>query len=194
MALNPDNARIYGGDADAIFLAPLGTPLPTTIDEELDPAFEDVGWLHADGITETATGSVEKTRGHQGNGVVRTRINEGGTTVAFTALETKALTQKLRYDEKSATVTDGVRHTKRGSGQKVTRMAAVIEMYDSGDDSVKERFAFPIFEVAPNGDRVATNSDIAGFPFSGESIGEYDHWDTVTDETVPADGGAEGNA
>src|SRR5690606_35217637 len=92
MTVNADLARIYGSDLDAIHLAPVGTTLPTTIDSPLDPAFEDVGWLNTDGITESLTGSVEKRRGYQGNGVVRTSINEPGTTVSFVALETKAQT------------------------------------------------------------------------------------------------------
>ena len=47
-----ENAFIAGSDLDAIYLAPLGTPLPDNIDSELDPAFEHLGWLHSDGITE----------------------------------------------------------------------------------------------------------------------------------------------
>ena len=179
--LNPDNARIYGGDEDAVWLAPLGTKLPTTIDEALDPAFECVGWLHTDGITETATGSADKKRGHQGNAVVRTIVTEGGTTYGFTALETKAMTQSLRYDEKEVTVTDGVRHTRRGPGQKVSRRAAVLEWFDADNDNVKERLAIEVFEIVPTGDRTMTNADIAGYPMSGEIIGDYDHWTNDVD-------------
>ncbi|WP_119697043.1 hypothetical protein [Microbacterium halotolerans] len=179
--LNPDNARIYGGDADAVHLAPLGTLLPTTIDEELAPAFEDVGWLHTDGVTETATGSAEKKRGHQGNGVIRTKVSEGGTTIAFTALETKAMTQRLRYDEKSTEVAGGVRQTRRGPGQKITRVAAVLDFFDEDNDSVQERWVIETFEVIPTGDRTMTNADIAGYPMSGEIIGEYDHFTTAAE-------------
>ena len=187
MTLNASNARIFGGDGDAVNLAPLGTTLPETIDEVLNAAFEDIGWLHSDGVTETASGSVEKSRGHQGNRVVRTRINEGGTTVAFTALETKALTQKLRYDEKTSSSTGGVRKTTRGAGQKITRMAAVLDFYDMDDDSVKERWIIPVLEIAPTGDRAMTNADIAGYPMSGEIIGDY----IVLSTEAPSD--AEGN-
>lgn len=174
MATNAELARIFGGDADAIYLAPLGTTLPTTLDDAPGAGFEDVGWLHSDGITETATGSVEKARGHQGNGVVRTRMNEPGTTVAFVALESKALTRELRYDVKTASSTAGVRTEKRTPRQKVTAMAAVIDLYDADDETVKERYTIPRLEIAPTGDRVFVNSDISGFSFVGEIIGEYD--------------------
>lgn len=174
MATNAELARIFGGDADAIYLAPVGTALPATIDGDPGNDFEDVGWLHSDGITEGATGSVEKVRGHQGNGVVRTRISEPGTTVAFVALESKALTRELRYDVKSATSVAGVRTEKRTPRQKVTAMAAVIDMFDADDETVKERYLIPRLEIAPTGDRVFVNSDISGFSFTSEIIGDYD--------------------
>lgn len=179
MAVNADLARIYGSDIDAIYLAPIGTTLPTTIDGVLDPAFEDVGWLHSDGITESPTGSVEKSRGYQGNGVVRTRINEPGTTVQFVGLEAKAQTNQLRYHEKTVdTAVAGVRKVTRGAGQRISKRAAIIDLFDSDDTTVKERYIIPVLEIAPNGDRVATASDLVGYPFIGEIIGDYTHFAT----------------
>jgi len=179
MAVNPDNARIFGNDKDAIYLAPLGTPLPTSIDGALSAAFEDVGWLHSDGITETFSGSRSEIRGHQGQKVVRTRIETPGTSIGFHALESKPLTKKLRYDEKSVDVTNGVRKVRRGSGQKVTAMTAVIDIFDADDVTVKERHCIERFEITPDGDRVYAGSDIAGFPFRGEIVGDYDTYEAV---------------
>lgn len=179
MAVNAENARVYGSDSDAIYLAPLGTPLPTTIDGALDAAFEDVGWLHSDGITETLTGSKSVIRGHQGGGVVRTRVDEGGTTFGFHALESKPLTSKLRYNEKNVTVTAGVRKVTRGAGQKVTAMAAVVDVFDADDVTVKERHVISRLEIMPDGDRTFAGSDIAGFPFTGEVIGDYTSFESA---------------
>lgn len=174
------NARIFGSDLDTIWLAPVGTTMPTTIDAAPGVGFEEVGWLGEDGITESATGSVEKKRGHQGNGVVRTRISEPGTTVAFVALESKALTNGLRYHEKNVdTAVSGVRKVTRGPGQKITRRAAVIDLFDADDTTIKERLIIPVLEISPSGDKVANNADISAYPFSGEIIGDYDHLATV---------------
>ena len=173
MAVNASLARIFGSDSDAIYLAPVGTPLPTTIDGPLNPAFEDVGWLHSDGITETPTGSKSEIRGHQGARVVRTRIDTPGTTIKFVALESKAQTKALRYDEKTVTVTDGVRKAVRGAGQKVSPRACVVDVFDADDITVKERWTFERIEITPDGDRMFVNSDISGFPFMSEVIGDY---------------------
>lgn len=177
MAVNADLARIYGSDDDSISLAPLGATLPTTIDEALDPAFVDMGWLHSDGITETLTGSRTKIRGHQGNAVVRSRMTESGTEIAFVALETAAQTLGLRYFEKSVdTTTPGVRKATRSPGQRTVFRAAVIDLYDSDDTTQHERFVIPRFEVVSNGDRTYSYSDISGFSFLGEIIGDYFHY------------------
>ncbi|MFF2054114.1 hypothetical protein ACFVU2_21085 [Leifsonia sp. NPDC058194] len=173
MAVNAANARIFGSDLDGINLAPIGTPLPASINAALDGAFEDVGWLHEDGIKEAATGSKEVVRGYQGAKVVRSRVNEPGTTIDFTALESKPQTKSLRYNEKSVTTVAGVRQVTRGAGQTVKARAAVICFYDFDNTTIKEVWAIPRLEIVPNGDREYVNSDIAGFPFQGEIIGDY---------------------
>lgn len=173
MTLVAANARIYGGDSDSIYLAPYGTALPTGLNDALNGAFEDVGWLHSDGVTETLSGSKEKLRAHQGQRVVRTRMSEPGTEYAFHALESKGQTKSLRYDEKSVSTANGVRAATRGPGQKVSVRAAVIEFYDADDAAIKDRLVIPRFEVVANGDRVFVGTDIAGFPFLGEVIGDY---------------------
>ena len=179
MSVNSSLARIFGSDSDRISLAPLGTVLPTSIDAPLDPAYEDVGWLHSDGITETFTGSKSEIRGHQGQKVVRTRIETPGTTIAFHALESKPQTKGLRYDEKSVTVTGGVRKVRRGAGQKVQARVAVVDVFDADDVTVKERHVIERFEIVADGDRVFAGSDIAGFPFLGEIIGDYDSYESA---------------
>lgn len=178
MALNASNARIWGSDLDSIWLAPVGTPLITTINEVPNGAFEDLGWLHEDGVKEAATGSKEVIRGHQGAKVVRTRIGEPGTTIDFTALETKAQTKSLRYNEKVVTNTGGVRKTTRGAGQTVKARSALIYFYDTDNTTVKEVWAIPRLEIVPNGEKEFVNSDISGFPFQGEIIGDYYTYET----------------
>jgi len=81
--VNSQNARIFGSDSDSIYLAPVGTVFPTTIGEVAGSGFEDVGWLHSDGITEAFTGSKAQIRGHQGARVVRTRMETPGLRSRF---------------------------------------------------------------------------------------------------------------
>lgn len=51
---NNDKSNITIGkptEGGAVFWAPAGTTLPTSADEELDPAFENLGYVTADGVT-----------------------------------------------------------------------------------------------------------------------------------------------
>jgi hypothetical protein len=174
MALVADNARIYGSDDDSVWLAPIGTALPETITETLESPWEDVGWLQTDdGITESATGSKEVIRGHQGNRVVRTRVSESGTTIAFNALEDKAQTRDLRYFVKTVDASTNVRKETRSPGQRVSARAAVIDFYDADNLTIHERWLIPRLEIMPNGDRSYSNADISAYPFIGEIIGDY---------------------
>lgn len=175
MTVNANLARIYGDSS--VNLAPFGTTLPTTIDGPLDAAFEDVGWVNPDGFTESLGGSVDKKRGFQKQGVIRTRVNEGGTSWAFVALENKAQTNALRYAEKVVTSASGVRKAVRGPGQRISVRAAVIDFFDEDDEDVKARLVIPRFEIAPNGDR-NINADITSYPFIGEIIGDYTSFET----------------
>lgn len=170
--VNPDNALVYGGDEDAVWLAPLGTTLPISYDAPLDPAFRHVGWLDpSSGIAESQTGSVTKLRGHQGGRVIRTIATEAGLEYAFTAFETKDLTLGIRYDEDDVTDLDGVRESSFGAGMKVTRWAAVIDLRDRGDDGdAGERLAIARFEVYSTGERSAVGEGIVAIPMTGEVI------------------------
>ncbi len=173
MGVNSALARIYGSDLDAVWLAPLGTTMPATLAANPGVGFEDVGWLNTDtGVTETLLGSVTDIRGHQGAGVVRTRIETPGTQFQFVALEQKQMTDELRYDVKSTSTVGGIRTSVRGSGQRVKPRAAVIDLFDIDDTEVHVRLLIPRLEIVPNGDRLYINSDIAGYPMLGTVIGD----------------------
>ena len=172
--VNSALARIYGSDNDKIWLAPVGTTMPTDLDGDPGVGFEDIGWLNTDtGVTETALGSLSEIRGHQGAGIVRTRMETPGTQFQFVALEQKTQTDELRYDVKTSTTAAGVKTSTRGSGQKVQARAAVIDLLDIDDDSVQLRIVIPRLEIIPNGDRTFINSDVAGYPMIGTVIGDY---------------------
>lgn len=169
---NADLARVYGSDYDSVYLAPLGTPLPSGLDDELDDAFEAVGWLNDDGLKQSATGSKTQLRGHQGGRVVRTRMDESGTEYAFVALETKRQTESLWEDQKEASQANGVETVTVGAGQKVSPRAAVVDLYDADDDSVHERRVFEHWDITPDGDREYKVGEITGYGFIAEQIGD----------------------
>lgn len=184
MTVNSDLARLYGSDNDAVYIAPVTATFPTTLDAA--PAgFDEVGWLNTDsGVTETMLGSVAEIRGHQGAGIVRTRMENPGTQFAFVALESKALTNGLRYDEKSSTTANGVRSSTRSPGQTAKRRKVIIDLFDQDAEYGAQLRIMATCSIVPNGDRTYINSDIAAYPFLATIIGDYEVLETDLENPV----------
>ena len=70
MALDAANVRI--ARTGAVYVAPVGTALPTTTAAALNAAFEDCGYVSEDGVTFTPSETVTKIRAWQNNAVVAT--------------------------------------------------------------------------------------------------------------------------
>ena len=49
---NLDNIKLYGGEDSAVLFAFKGDEftLPETLDDDLDPLLQDVGWISEDGV------------------------------------------------------------------------------------------------------------------------------------------------
>ncbi len=174
MGVNSALARVYGSELDAIFVAPLGTALPDDINDPLAPAFDEVGWFDDSGIVEANTGSKTELRGHQGAGVVRTRMTEGGKTFAFSALEDKPLTRELWDNVRSVESTaSGARKETVSPNQKVSARTAIINVIDADDETLVEKILIPRLEITPDGDRSYVANALSVRGFIGQVIGNF---------------------
>lgn len=70
----------------AIFQAPLGTALATDTSTPLDPAFLNLGYVHADGLERAIAKAFEVIRAWGGD-TVKTTQTEVGVTFTFTLIE-----------------------------------------------------------------------------------------------------------
>ena len=175
MATNAANARIFGSDDDAVFIAPLGTTLPGDLDTP-DVSFVDAGWLHTDGITVGGDTNVEKFRGHQGGKVIRTKVTESNTTFQFQCLETTALTLGLQLNVLETNPVNGsATRMKVSSGRKVEARTFVIDVYDddAGDETIHYRYEIPRGEIGERAEFTLSNSDIVGYTFTVEVIDDF---------------------
>jgi hypothetical protein len=172
MAVNAANARIWGNDKDAIFLAAVGATMPTGIAIP-GTGFTDVGWLDSEGITFTPNAQVSEHRGHQGGAVVRTTVSESDLSIKFTCLETTALTLGLVNNIKTTNNANGITTMTANAAFKVLRRAAVVDVYDADDDLIYERYCFPVLEIGERAEVKKTRSGITTYTFTGKVIGDY---------------------
>ena len=72
--MNAANALMFGSENDSFFLGDGKVDLTSIVDLEtqLPAGLEDVGWIGEDGMTINLSDSVDKIRGHQKHGVVKT--------------------------------------------------------------------------------------------------------------------------
>lgn len=70
----------------AIYRAPLGTPLPTTATEALNPGFKPMGYVSSDGLTNANSASTDNIKAWGGDTVLVVQSDKTDT-LAFTLIE-----------------------------------------------------------------------------------------------------------
>lgn len=101
MALNSSNVLV--ALTGAVYVAPVGTALPTTAVAAWNAAFVDLGYLSEDGITEAHDDETADIKAWQNGDVVRSMITGSSATYSFTLIETTAAGLGLYY--KGSTIT-----------------------------------------------------------------------------------------
>lgn len=152
--LNDDAVRV--GVTGRVYLAPVGTTLPTDVTTPLNASFVEVGHISEDALTESLEINTEKLRSWQRPIGIRTLTTEVNWTFQFQMLETSPLNLELYYGGAESTVATGVATTAIKAWPQGVAKAAVIEIED-GD--VITRFAIPKVEVGDRGEVNHVNTD-----------------------------------
>lgn len=173
LARNSDNVRIFGDIRDMVWVAPVGTALPTEITEDLPSPWMPIGWLSEDGITYEPSTDVEKFKAHQGGATVRTKVTSTEKTLGFTMLESTPLTRRI-YDGASAPVlTDsGAVRMDLPEAIGIPEFAAVVQNYDATPNGdVAEFMCIERLAIGERGEATISNADIRGFEVTGDILG-----------------------
>ena len=132
--------------AGAIWAAPVGTTLPTTPDGALDNAFEALGYVSEDGVTNDNTPETENIRAWGGD-VVLTPVTGRDDSFSFTLIEVLNLAVlKLIYGEENVTGALSTGITISVNNKQLENHSIVIDMILT-DDGVK-RIVIPSAAVA----------------------------------------------
>jgi hypothetical protein len=143
---NSENVRI--GATGAVYVAPAGTPIPSTFDAALDPSFVALGWISEEGVDETHADESQDVKAWQNGAVVRRRISSSESSIAFTMIETTNRTLEL-FHKGSEVVSDGADGWKMlVKAPDADRRTLVLDVID-GDDVI--RIVAPSAEVTERG-------------------------------------------
>lgn len=175
--LNVNNVRIYGGMADGIYLADLGTedPSPATLAELLlgpGEPFANVGWLMDNGIPLGLDASVEEFNGHQGASLLRTKVNSTKKTLTLGMAEDSPLTSSIYWGHTNKIQATGTGLAKEviPAGVKSRVFKGVIVLSD--DEDVVTWYIADRVEVGEREEISNSNNEIAGHQVSCAIIGE----------------------
>lgn len=175
---NADNAFMAGSEKDTLYLGPAGTDLSsvTALNSPIPAALQDVGWLDEDGLTLGMSDSVDKIRGHQGHGVVRTYMSDSSTTFTANLLESKlALVKQYLGVAKTEKVTAGsgsITRMEVSTSRKVESLCGVADLFDVSTGK-QRRYIFKRLELGERSDVQYKVGEITAYECQFEVLDGY---------------------
>ena len=166
MALDSDNVRV--AVTGAVYVGPTTASAPTSSSTALTD-FTDLGYVSADGITETIDKTTSQIRAWQGGALVREVVSEGTYSVTLTFIETKLEVLELYF---GSTITDG-----ELDGDPTASGGRKSFVMDIVDGSIIERTYIPAGEVTAVGERTLASGEAVGY---NVTITAYADTDNVT--------------
>ncbi len=167
--------RLYGDLENSVWVAPKGSTMPTALTALAAP-FNEVGWISEDGVTEAIEQSDETFRAWQGATVVRKSITSSDRTFTFSALETNAVTQGLKYRGQVPTVATGVSKITVKDQTKNDERAWVIDLFDG---EFQKRYVIPKGFYVISGEQAHNASGPTVLEITIHVIGEYQELSTA---------------
>lgn len=145
----------------AVYVAPIGTDLPTSTTATLDDDFVSLGYLSEDGLTNSNSPESESIKAWGGDTVLIVRSTKDDT-FAFTlieALNEEVLKVVYGADNVSGTLSTGISVSANSSD--ADELSWVFDMIMR--DGVKKRIVVPFAKVTEIGDIAYTDSDAVGY-------------------------------
>ena len=177
---NADNAFMAGSEKDTLYLGPAGTDLSsvTNLTSPLPQGMVDVGWTSDDGMTLDMSDSVDKIRGHQGHGVIRTYMSDSSTSFKATLLETKLelLKQYLgatKAEKVTTTGTESLTHMTVSASRKVEALCGVADLFDVSTGK-QRRYIFPRLELGERSGVTFKVGELSAYEYNLEVLDKYE--------------------
>jgi hypothetical protein len=152
VALDSGNVRV--GVTGVVYVAPLGTTLPTSATTTPAGGFTDVGYISDAGVTQSIAEDITDIQAWQLGTVVRRVQTSHSLTFQFEFLETNATTLAQYY----GTYASGVASV---TGVAGARQSWIIHVDDGTSDI---RVVIPEAEISERGDTSYVNGEAVRYP------------------------------
>lgn len=176
----------------AVWRAPLGTALPTTVDATLDAAYKCLGYCSEDGMTNATSISTENIKAWGGD-VVDTPMTEKIETYKFKAIEslnTEVL--KAAYGDSNVTGTAATGITVRHNATDQPACVYVVDMLLRNGG--KQRTVIPNAKLSNLGDVVYKGNEATGYDMTMTAMsGGFAAGDNDTSKDYKKAAATEGN-
>lgn len=177
---NADLVFMAGSEKDTLYLGPAGTDLSsvTNLTSTLPAGMVDVGWTSDDGMTLDMSDSVDKIRGHQGHGVIRTYMSDSSTSFKATLFEAKLELLKkylgVTKTEKVTTAgTDSITHMTVSASRKVEALCGVADLFDVSTGK-QRRYIFPRLELGERSGVIFKVGELTAYEYNLEVLDKYE--------------------
>ena len=171
----------------AIFAAPLGTTLPTSTAEELDPAFKNLGYCSEDGLTNSTSIESQKIKAWGGD-MVLLILSSKDDTFKYKLIEVKnvdVLEHVYGSDNVSGTLATGI--AIKVNNKDVPAQSLVIDMILR--DNTAKRIVIPEGKISEVGDIVYSDEDAIGYETTLDCTPDSDgntHYEYILKSAIPS--------
>lgn len=167
-----DNVRVYGDEDDAVWLAPLGSTLPTGLAAP-DAAFDEVGTLGEGDFSQNREAEVNELLDHSGQ-VVAVVVPTSSKTINFEAIEDNEVVEALANDITSGptTVTDVTTTTYSSKYTPKSRAMVVDKYFIKAGVRYLDRLVVASARVVVSGDEVWSRENYTAYAATAKIIGQ----------------------